>query len=60
MFSNLFIIKKQCLLGEWTMIWKLIKILFTLGAVIPLLLVLARDIHVVLKELNLLDADKLE
>jgi hypothetical protein len=34
------------------MIWKLIKILFTLGAVIPLLLVLARDIHGVVKELK--------
>ena len=60
MFSNLFIIKKQCLLGEWTMIWKLIKILFTLGTVIPLLLVLARDIRGVVKELNFSDADRLE
>jgi len=42
------------------MIWKLIKILFTLGTVIPLLLVLARDIRGVVKELNFSDADRLE
>jgi hypothetical protein len=42
------------------MIWKLVKILFALGTIVPLLLVLARDIHSVVKEGNFLDTDRLE
>jgi len=37
------------------MILKLVKILFVLGTVIPLLLVLARDIRSVVEERNFLD-----
>ena len=37
------------------MILKLVKILFVLGTIIPLLLVLARDIHSVVVERNFLD-----
>ena len=47
-------------LGDMTMILKLVKILFVIGTVIPLLLVLARDIHSVVKEGNFLDTDRLE
>ena len=42
-------------LGERTMILKLVKILFVIGTVIPLLLALARDIHSVVEERNFLD-----
>lgn len=37
------------------MILKLVKIFFVLGTIIPLLLVLVRDIHTVVEERNFLD-----
>ena len=41
--------------GDMAMIFKLVKILFVLGTIIPLLLVLARDIRSVVEERNFLD-----
>jgi len=40
------------------MILKLVKILFVLGTIIPLLLVLAKDIRSVVEERNFLDNKK--